>query len=187
MTAFRDIEASETRAPPKTVVLDPLCFADTWPRRPKAAVCVGLRTISEAEKTTARAEAERLADELHDQRDANWLDAFNDALIRELVACAICSPNNINQPSEILPMAEVEVRIALTSKGARRIFEDYLRLEVETSPLYPEATDEDIEALVEALGDVDLGGFPAVQRAAIRRYLRFALDAINETREALGH
>lgn len=184
MSTLRDLE-KEVRPPPKTLILEPHVFADTWSGKPNSAVCVGLRLISDGEKQTARGEAERIADELHQKRDGNWSDAFNDALVRYLVAFAMCSPNDVAKPSEVLPHAEIQVREAFTSLGARFVFDAYLALEVELSPLYPEATEEDIEELAEAFSEVNLHALPGVQRSAILRHLRFALDAINETREAL--
>lgn len=180
VTAFRDLERDTVRKPGRTLMLDPAVFADDWGDKPGEPVCVGLRLMSDGHKSQARAEAERFADEMHGQRDHNWLDAFNDALVRQVAALALCSPNNVKQASEVLPHAEDAIRFAVTSDGARQIFEELLRYEVETSPLYPEATDEDLAELSNRLDDMSLDNLPGHARSAVRRYLRFALDALRE-------
>lgn len=148
-------------------------FADEWPDKPKESVCVGLRLMSEADKTKARAEAERLADELHPRRGGNWVDAFNDALIRQVVALGVCDPNDVAKPTELLPYAEEQVRTALTSRGAQHIFAAFDRYETEVSPLEPEATAEDFSELSVLLQERDPEQFTAPERRLIAHVLEF--------------
>ena len=141
MVAFAKV-VKAVRAPGRTLVLEPWVFADEWEDKPKAAVCVcvGLRLMSEVDKLKARVEAERLADELHPGRGEYWVDACNDAIMRQVVALGICDPNDVTKPAPVLPYAEEKVRYALTSRGVRFIFEAIDRYELESSPIGTEAT-----------------------------------------------
>lgn len=174
MATFAQI-TKKPRPPGRTVVLDTWVFADEWDGKPREPVCVGLRLMSEGDKSKARAEAERLADELHPKRGANWVDAFNDCLIRQVAALGICDPNEVTKPSDILPLAEEQVRFALTSRGARFIFDEHDRYEVEVSPLYEPLTDEELAEcarLLEACG-------PMLDQPK-RKLLRGVLEALRE-------
>lgn len=148
MSGFSQIIAG-ARAPGKTIVLEPWVFADEWEDRPSGNVCVGIRLISEADKSKARAVSNEVADSLHSahkewSRD-NWIDAFNDAIIRQIAAFGICDPNNVRQPSTILPLAEEQVRFALTSAGAKHIFEQIERYEIESSSIDPEIREDELD------------------------------------------
>lgn len=164
-----------TRPPARTLVLEPWVFADDWGQKPREPICVGLRLMSEADKTRARREAEDFADELHKKRSNDWLDARNDYLVRQVVAVCLCDPNDVSKPSQILPYAEEQVRFALTSRGAAFIFHAYDQYELETSPLEREATDGDLAALGEILLNE-----PAVFTKAQRRLLAHVLDDVSE-------
>jgi hypothetical protein len=154
MSTFKQI-AEQTRPPGKTLMLEPWVFADEWNGKPRDAVCVGLRIMPEGEKSKVRAEAERLADELHPDRGPNWVDAFNDCLTRQYGALGICSPNDVTRPSEILPLAEDQVRFALTTRGSQFIFEALQRYEIEASPIGLEADADDCVQVAVILQDAD--------------------------------
>lgn len=147
MSTFADV-TREARAPARTILLEPWVFADDWDGKPDAAVCVGLRLLADGDKTRARGEAEKHADEAHPHRGPNWLDCFNDALMRQAVALCICDPNDTRKPSALLPYAEEQVTAALTSRGARHIFDELERYEIESSPLEEPITDAEIDHLV---------------------------------------
>lgn len=150
MSTLKSI-TSKARPPGRTLVLEPWVFADEWPKKPKEAVCVGLRMMSEADKSKARAEADRVAWELHPNGGPNWIDAFNDCLMRQVAALGICDPNNVTKATEVLPFAEDEVRTALTSKGAEFIFFSIDVFEVESSAIEPEIDEEEIDEFVDLL------------------------------------
>lgn len=177
MAAFAQV-VKAIRAPGRTLLLEPWVFADEWDGKPKDAVCVGLRLMSETSKTVARGEAEKLADEFHPRGGPNWIDAFNDALIRYVVALGICDPNDVSKPSTLLPYAEDQVRTALTSKGARLIFDALDQYEIETSEIEAMATDETIDELVSLLQQTKTEQLPP----SLRRLLNHVcgkLDAIS--------
>lgn len=173
MPTFKQV-VEKRRAPGKTIILPLSVFADEWSGKPSAPVCVGLRQMSEGDKTKARGEAERLADEVHKRGGDGWVDCYNDALMRQVAALGICDPNDVNKASEILPFAEEEVRFALTSHGARYIFEELQRYEVEVSPLEREATDEELEHLGRLIRDHASAIAPTH-----RRLLRAILEEIS--------
>lgn len=166
--------AAKRRAPGKTIVLPLAVFADKWDRCPDSPVCVGLRQMSEGDKTKARGEAERLADEVHPRGGPDWVDCYNDALMRQVAALGICDPNDVKRPSDLLPFAEEEVRFALTSFGARFIFEELQRYEIEVSPLESEATDEELARLV-----MLLEGHAHALTGPHRRLLRAILEELD--------
>lgn len=164
---------------PRTLTLPPSVFASEWKMRPTEPVVVGLRLLPDAEEQTARAEALRIALELHpDTRDAGdaFVDAYNDALLRWIVARGICDPNDVTAPTQILPMAEDQVRHALTSSGVRYIFDAIERLQLETSPIYAEASFDEVAELLHRLGaDPDVGSLAGITRKRALRVLRYVL------------
>lgn len=164
----------KARPPGRTLVLEPWVFADDWDSKPKAAICVGLVRMSETSKSTARADAEKLADELHPRRGPNWIDAFNDQLIRQVVAHGICDPNDVDKPSPTLQMAQDMVGHALTSSGARFIFDAIDRYEIETSPIGVPISQDETARLCALLANADVTALPI----GTRRMLSHVLDQV---------
>jgi hypothetical protein len=79
----------------------------------------------------------------------------------------------------------VKVRDAITSRVALFIFEELLKYEVESSPLYPEATDEE---LVELGAMCELLKLMQGERAkTARRFMRYAFDEIREAAGVESH
>lgn len=177
MSTFEQL-SKRTRPPARTILLEPWVWADEWQGHPTETVCVGLRRMSDGDKSKARAEAEKLAFEMHPNAGPNWTDAFNDCLIRQVAALAICSPNDVNQPSEVMPYAEEQVRFAITSRGASWIYEEFTTFETETAPLNPEASDEELDELVSRIDARNDSGL--VLTAENKRLLRRVLDELRE-------
>lgn len=166
--------AKKARAPGRTLVLEPWVFADNWDGKPDAAICVGLKLTSQADKDVARADAEKRADELHPRRGPNWVDAFNDALIRQVVALGICDPNDVDKPCSTLRQAQDLVGHALTPKGARFVFDAIDRYEVETSAVGVAIEQDELGRLRELLGSAPLEAMPL----SLRRLLSYALERV---------
>ena len=180
MSSFRgalsSMGAQGAVAPSRTLVLPPSIFASEWEQRPKDAVVVGLRLMPDAEEQTARGEALRFAAELHPDFGDDWLDAYNDALLRWIVARGICDPNDVHKASDVLPMAEDQVRHALTSSGVRYIFDAIERMHIETSPIFEPADSDEVMGLVARLTeDPELTELKPEAAARCRRLLRFVL------------
>lgn len=162
---------SEPRAPGKTILLEPWVFADEWASRPKETICVGLRLVSEADKNKARAEAEKIASEYHPNGGDPWVEAYEGALIRQVVAHGICDPNDVSKPCHLLRYAEEEVRIALSTPGAEHVFEQHRRYEVETSAIEPLADNDDAAELAALLTSTDIEKASAGLRRSIHNVL----------------
>lgn len=175
MSKFAEV-AEALRTPGKTLILKPWMFADDWHGKPTTDVCVGLRLMSDLEKTKARGEAERYMLEVHPYGGDNAVDCFNDTLLRQVVALGICDPNDVMKPSDVLPLAEMQVREALTSNGAATIYEEIHRYEVEVSNIRQEATDDDLLDLVEYIESGDI--HTAANASVVKRFLRYALDEL---------
>lgn len=154
MSAFSEIVSAQ-RAPGRTIKAEPWVFADEWPDKPNEPVCFGIRLMSESDKSKARAVAEELADALHEdgrharnpEKLGNWVDAYNDALIRQVAALGVCDPNDVTTVHGLLPYAEDQVRVALTSAGARWLFDQIEQYEIEISSVDPLLETGEVEEL----------------------------------------
>jgi hypothetical protein len=149
-------QAKEACAAGRTIKLESWVFPEEWTDRPKSTVCVGIRLISEGEKAKAMAQSEEVANSLHDQNSGPesrdlWRDAFNNALIRQVAAVGICDPNDVMKPTELFPLAEEQVRFALTSAGARFIFDQIERYEIEVSEAEPSLTEDQLDEFAASL------------------------------------
>jgi hypothetical protein len=173
MATFADAVAAST-APGKTLILNPDAFADEWSRKPKDPVCVGLRLISDIEKTKARFTAEELADQVHPARDDNWIDAYNDALMRQVDALCICDPNDVRKAFELMPQPELDVSDALTSAGAAQIFRAIASYERETDATLAPVDAEELARIACLLPLADISQL----RVGLRRTLAEVLQEL---------
>lgn len=163
------------RAPGTTLILEPWVFADRWSNKPAEPVCVGLRLLGDIEKTKARQLAEELAKETHPDGGANWIECFNDCIIRQVAALGMCDPNNVSRPHELFPYAEAQVSEALTSPGALFIFEAIDRYEIGASPIGVAAGADEIQALAALLPNVRPDEMPK----GLRRLLSYVVDELD--------
>lgn len=176
-SAFQRAGDVEAIAPRKSVKLEVADFSDTWSKKPRSAVVVGLRLLSGSDENVARETAARAALEVSDRE--MQVERFNDALRSMAVALAICDPNDIEKSHPLFPMAEDSVPEALTSRATARLFEELERLHLESSPIFPEADDEEIHQLAVLLSaDEPLAGLSASAAARLRKYLWFALSEL---------
>lgn len=159
------------------MLLQPSAYATDYVRRPDEPVSIGLRLLSEADLQAARAGATKCAVDLFPgdgESDAAVL-AYNDALLREVVARAACDPNDARQP--YFQGDEEEVREALTSDGCRAVWDELERLAIERSPLAPLADDAEIASLPAAW--VRCAGMLSVtKQRQLRRLAGFVLRAL---------
>jgi hypothetical protein len=132
------------RAPPRVVVFSPSTWADTWPERPTGNEAIGLRVPSDHEVSCARAEAARVAWKLHPKADdlLGRIAAHNDALLRELCCLGMCDPNDVTRP--YFKSGIDDANQALSSHGAKAVFDALEKLQLETSPVYREASDDEL-------------------------------------------
>jgi hypothetical protein len=168
---IRDANASRVGVPAaRTARLTAGDFAPTWDNAPGSDVIVGIRVYSEADARSAEQEA---AKQETDQ-------AAQDTLFAIAVARGICDPNNVKAAHPLFPFAEDTLQAALTPRAIKRLFDEIEKLHVDQSPMFPEATDEDLTELAGALIQPEpLGKLGAVKAARARRYARLILDSLN--------
>ena len=186
MSAFQDAVAAlprqkgDRRAAPRTVELTPDRFADTWEGRPIEPIVVGLRVPAEADLQSARDNAAALVSDKKGLTEEGVVNAHNDALLSIAVARGICDPNDVTAAHPFFELADDIVPLALKSNTIRWLFDEIERLHVEQSPIFPEATPEEVLALSDLLATEDpFCRANPVDAMRARRYLRFALDLID--------
>jgi hypothetical protein len=192
MSSFEQLVGGNKRRPaPRTFKLLPEYFAETWGNRPVAAFDVGLRVPGEHDYRCALAEAEKAAAEAREAAEKDPLlapraeqlaiAAYNSRLILFCVARGICSQHDVAQPHPYFELAEDEIPLALKGEAIKRIFDEIERLAVDQSPVFAEATPEDLRTLSEWLATDDpFAGVDRVQRGRCLRYLRLVLDTLND-------
>lgn len=183
MTTLRALRSRVGERPPAaTMLLEPTAYASDYQHRPDEPVAVGIRLLSEADVQAAKAAAARVAVDLYeDERLAEERDlAYNDALVREVVARVACDPNDARNP--FFPGDEEEVRLALTSDGCRAIYDEWEAQAVSRSPLQPVATEEDVAALPATWARA-AGLLQGPEQRRMRRLLGAVLRALREAEE----
>ncbi|HEX2878836.1 MAG TPA: hypothetical protein VHO25_04800 [Polyangiaceae bacterium] len=184
MSTLSKITAEAVKKPAHTVIVEPWAFADAWQKKPKAAICWGIKLLADADYTTARAEAAKLARQLHPEGGSDQLDAFNDALMRWAVVAAICDPNNREKPAPVIGLCEEDlIREAMTLRGIRFVFDSILKFEVETSPLYLEIDEEGVGELYSLIMSGAPERLSPAAASTARRHMRFALEALRKAPE----
>ncbi len=184
MPAFSAIVGAAKRPAVRVVALPPDGYAGTWEGdRPQTVQAVGLRTLSEGDLETARAEAARIAWEAHPDRQAGAdaaalrVAAYEDAEVRLVVARAACKPDDQSAPFHDLP--DDWARLALTPAAVRLLWDELERLTVATSPTVPEATAEECAELAALV--VDAGAWQRLDETdagRVRRLLAACLTAL---------
>lgn len=184
MSAFSSLikprAPQQKRPAPRAVEVPVHAFADDWAGKPTQPMRVGLRLVSERDMQMARSEAAKHAWRLHREEhdDENRVDAFNDALVRWVVSCALCKPDDATAPFWDDMQLEV-VNGALTSEGVRLLWEEYETLAIDSSPLSRELDDEELPALGMLTADVFDALDPEESRR-VRRLLAHCLDTLTE-------
>lgn len=161
--------AADERKPTGSLVVGPTAFADDYKERPGDDSCIGLRLLSEQDIVFARGEAAKLAVSIEEPEAR--LETYNDALMRYLVARAACDPNNATEP--FFPDEDIAFR-ALSVEGTKALYDAYERLTIETSPVQPEATAEDLLGVAE-LAVKALPMLPPERASRVRRLLGFCI------------
>lgn len=170
--------ARPTRKPAATLLLEPSAFSSDWDSRPDSAVLIGLRVPSESDTQSAIAESAKRAIELHDETEGR-IGAFNDALLSMLVARSVCDPNDVLAVHPLLELPDEIVPLAFPPATIRHIFDAVEKLQIDTSPIYEEATDEEVATLCTRLSEGALGRAERVASKRARRFLRFVLDELS--------
>jgi len=179
MSGFSQVRL-DNRKPPRIIVFPPTIFSDTWKSRPTADVAIGIRVPGDYDVSCARANAARIAWDLHPlEADVSGrMDAMNDAIMREFCSLGMCSANDVYQA--YFPDQEDDVRMKLTTEGAKRIFDEVEQLQIETSPVHREADDDECVLLAGALtvASETIDALPAFKAKRIRRLVAFLHDEL---------
>lgn len=172
----------------KTFLAKPEHFADSWADRPVDGILLGIRVPSEREIQGARTESIKIARNVQHEDDAPQdeinqakLTAFNDALLACAVASALCDPNDVTAAHPFFDMPDDMVPVAFKSKTIQHIFDLIEQLHVEQSPVFEEITEAEEIKLSNLLSeDAPYAGVERVQAMKARRFLKFALDILEE-------
>lgn len=182
MSTFAAIASK--RPPPGNVIVPASAFDATWDRRPTSDVCLGLRFISDDDAQTARSQAAKTAFRLHPRaasgglEEQPWADAYEDALMRWIVARGTCDANDAAKAWDgWLGTPEDTVSVALTIGGVRLIFDAWERMRIAHDVTIPEATDEEI-AQFAAIAPERLGQIGKAEASRVRRLVRFCLNEL---------
>lgn len=160
MPAFSAFTPKPQTPAPRVVTLPPSAFIDGWSgseddpwERPTDIVEVGLRPVSQDALARARSDAAKTAWRRHPEDDDGdcRVDAFNDALVVSALAYAVCQPSDVTRP--LWTAQELAIEAALTPEAQRRLWQELELLHIGSSPVMPEATDEEIGTLARALLD----------------------------------
>lgn len=172
----------EARRPREVLTVPAFIWAETWHERPREPVAVGLRNVSEGEVLTAQSEALRHANEIVPSTTTHpkivlWTDAYNDFLMRQLIARSVCDPNDVTAPSEALGAAPEEfVLVRLNTPGVSFLFREIERFRIATDTSRREATNEEIETIVDRFATLE--ALPKNHQARVRRVLAWAIDQL---------
>lgn len=181
-TAPSPFARKQAEAPKKAaciVELAPALWADGRPSKPPAPVKMGLRLLPEAEFDRCRTIAANHAWREHQNLDdeANRLDCFNSRLMGLLMAEATCHPENTDR--RYFDHADVKIFLDLTPDGIRYLWDHYEAFAVSHSPIAPEASDEELLDLSDAIVAGDLFSGLDLERARrVRRLLKAAIDSV---------
>lgn len=177
---FQKKQAEAPKKPVAFVELPPALWADGRPSKPSSPVKVGLRLLPEAELERCRTIAANHAWREHQNEgdEANRIDCFNSRLIGLLMAEATCHPESTDR--RFFEFADAKIFLDLTPDGIRYLWDHYEAFTVSHSPIAPEATDDELLALADAIvaGDVFVG-MALEQERKVRRLLKAAIDALD--------
>lgn len=176
LTFAQVIAEHDVLTKPPLVVPVPLSWwAQDWGDRPTGDTEVGIRIPSEGDLVCIRAEADRKSVELYPDGGDGQTEAYNSLLMSGVVTAALCQPHDAKE--RWWDEAQGDISRALTSAAIEALFWHTNKLLITDSPTSPEASLEDIGALVELLrsGEVwrTLDGAAARR---VRRMLRHCLD-----------
>ncbi len=182
MTAAKKAPA---RKAPRVVVLDPDHFSDTFEAKPQQAVAVGLRLVGERDIDIARAQAARRVSEMFSTSDDETTDetakdeAYNDALMRWVVARATCKANDISAP--YFDCAEDTIGVALTPAAIVKLWDELILLQKGKGSPSPPATDEEVRSLVDQLDRGLLSRLGGSQETEVRKLLAYCHAVLTAT------
>jgi len=175
--------AAMTVPAPRTVTLHNNELSHLWGEgRPSGAICVGIRSIGVlAKDSIVRAAIEELTSDSVTDHLAEPQERFEELRVRLFVSRSMCDPNDVGSAHPLFPAPDLQVPRYLTEQAIKRLFDECERLAVETSPIMPEITDEDLELLALSLNSETLSSLEPFRAARARRWLWLVLDEIKNS------
>lgn len=180
MSAFDDHTKNLPVAPLKTVVLRDHHWASTFGDKPANPIQVGLRLLSIDDKDVVRQVASKAAADAISQ-DLDPQIAAHKAMLITTVARAICSPKDVKRGHDFFQCADDMLQIALTEESLKWLFDELESLTVSFSPVFSEATPDEIAELCADLADGALDRLAETdptRAARVRRYLDFVITEL---------
>lgn len=159
-----------TTKPPGEFTLKPEHWASTFTERPLCSVALGIRLPSDADLTYVKNLAKDAADK-------------DRALITMCVTRVVCDPEDASLAHELFQFPDLQIPDRLRPETIQSIYDELERLMIATSPLYPEATEDEVLALVESLADMaheELVDKDRGRGMRVLRYLKFCLDELTK-------
>lgn len=188
MSSFAAIKKASSRRPERFCIIRPDDYADTYEgTRPTGNEAAGIAILSESEVQDAADLARRTADERCSVRDSHWLDCYNDKLVAVTVAGSLVDPNDVTR--KFFKSLDLELTLKLKTSAIQRLWGEVELAHLSTSPLVPEAGDEELAHLVVL---IERGtAWEKMSRAEIRqcrKFLEAARDLLEqaESREAVA-
>jgi len=178
MGTYRQLTAkrNEVAAPPAQLKINnaEICGdykTITGEPRPKGDLIVGIRIPTEADDHQSRKAAE--------DKGGDSIREYNRQLVILHCARAICDPNDISKCHPDFTMPDQQLPLVLTSSCLDRIFDYVERLRIEQSPVFPEATDQELAELGHLICTANcLDELTSAREVRFRKLCRFLLDQI---------
>jgi hypothetical protein len=171
------------RKPGRVVELPLTGWADEQADKPSSPIPIGIRLPSEDDIQRARDEALKAIDTFASRGDADdRIAAYNDALIRELVASCTCQ--SVDVTVGFFELGALDVRRRLTTSGVQRLYQEIDALITSSDASIPELDDEGFSHLA-VLWDRQIGleHLPAEERRKVRRLLELCRQTLAEGEE----
>lgn len=169
--------------PPRVVKLPVSAWRSAYEGRPEVDIRVGLRLPSQDETEGIEREALRtMRDNLSADTDEGFaLRSYQEAKLVNLVAVCLCDTDDVSACHPLFETPNATLPLVLTKEGLRYLFDQIERLQVDSSPIFPEASDTDVAAMLELLQDGALERIREsnpIDHARCRRYLALCLEML---------
>lgn len=177
-SAFERVTESIATPPRVVFTIRDEDWASTYQDRPVVPIKLGLRLLSLAEKETVRAAAMQAASEAI-AGTSDGIAASESAMLITCVSLAICDPRDSRKHHEFFDCPNDKIPIALREETVKRIFDEVEKLAIETSPIFCEANDDDVDEAIELLLSDALANLDESDPARAKRVRRY-VDFIRE-------
>lgn len=170
---------SGTVAPPRVFALPLSAWKSTYSGRPECDIQMGIRLPGQDDVDTVETEALKALQFATKDGDESAIRAYNESKLLNLVAVCICDPNDVSKPHDLFETPNATLEVALTPQGLRRIFDEIERLQIETSPIFREASDDELRSFSTMLTEGALQKTDdTLNQKRIRRYVAYCIELL---------